>query len=92
MQTPGFASMAEFFESVKDFLDKRCILNRDEIYCADCGSRISYSNVGLSIREEGFSGPTDSEIWSVSLPYCPICEPTPKRNGRLHSASGTRPN
>ena len=84
--------MTEFFESVKDFLDTRCILNHDEIYCAECGARILYSSVGLSIREEGFNDLGDDEVWSVPLPYCPSCEPAPKRNGRIHSAYGIRPN
>ena len=85
--------MTEFFESVKNFLDQRCILNRDEIFCAQCGTRIRYSSVGLTIREDGWQGMSEEdEVWSVALPYCPSCEPAPKGRGYLHSTSGLRPN
>ena len=93
MQTPVLLSMAQFFESVKRFLDSRCVLEHDQLFCSECGSAIRYANSCLHISSSDMvtpsgsrrrSAPSGDDVWTVHLPYCPHCEPTPDRNGSVH--------
>jgi hypothetical protein len=87
MRTPTGNTWAEFSESLREFLDDRCILRENRLRCRDCGTLIEHSRVVVSIHESAFHNHCAAFArrgGMMTLPYCPRCEEKPVERGCLH--------
>ena len=87
MRTPSSHTWAEFSDSLREFLDDQCVLVENRLRCRDCGTLIVHSRVVVSIHDSAFHNACvafDRRAWTMTLPYCPLCEEKPAELGCLH--------
>ena len=87
MRTPSSTTWVQFSESLREFLDDQCVLVENRLRCSDCGTLIVHSRVVVSVHESTFHNVCagfDGGAWTMTLPYCPLCEEKPPERGCLH--------
>jgi hypothetical protein len=56
MRIASGSTWAQFSESLREFLDRRCFLLNNRLLCRDCGASIVHSRVVVSICDPSLSG------------------------------------
>lgn len=87
MQTPHRMTLAEFRESIRQFLNLHCVQCDRKLVCSECDAPIEYFATLLSIHDMEFTDACvtlDDQTWHFAVPYCPRCEVRPNAQGCVH--------